>query len=155
MIFKVSTLMLYTKSINIQNNQFVFQNITMFGNLQTKNINTVVFDTFSDDLVYQHERNIEFEGYKTYTKGLDVMTYLETEELNGVPVTNILTKRGKQKIEGPIVLYGDVFINSNTEISDNLNNIPLHYLKNNFKNTDDGYEIEGNAFTKLKTLHIR
>lgn len=124
---------------------FTFQNISMFGYLQTEKFNNVDFDSFSKSLIYKHETDVEFKGFKTYLNGIDASGRLECDELNNIPVENILKKTGAQRIKGPLHIGADVFVYSDTEISENLNNIPVEYLMNSFETIDGGYKINGGS----------
>lgn len=126
----------------------------MFGHLQTEKFNGVDFDSFSKNLVYKHETNIEFEGYKHYLNGIDVVERLECQELNTIPLENILRKTGTQKVKGPLEIRGNVFVNSNTDISETLNNIPIEDLKNMFETIDGGYKINGILCAELETVTL-
>lgn len=110
------------------------------------------FNDFLGSIVYRHEQDVEFNGIKCYENAV-INKYIDTEEINNIPIRNILTKTGRQTISGPINIVGDVNIVSKTDISGRLNDVSLPSLKNLYSVSDGKYTIHGTSPQNCQDNH--
>lgn len=113
-----------------------------FEDIEIEKLSGVGFHKYLSNLVFKNETDVTLSGRKVFLKGLTVEKLIETEKLNGVVLSNILTRHGEQEIVGPLTIQGDVTLD-NITIEENINNIPLKFITDTYKVTDGQFEIKG------------
>lgn len=113
--------------------------IVINGNLTLDRLNGVNFNEFVDDLVKRSEENIVILGSTVFHENVDIGTDIETANVNGFSVDQILTKDIKNGIANPIEIIGDVTISQLT--------INGHFNGINFKDRIGAFEFDEHSQT--------
>ncbi|GJQ64970.1 hypothetical protein Trydic_g7135 [Trypoxylus dichotomus] len=135
-----------------------FNDVT-FNQITIENLNDIRFETFLENLIFKNETSIVFSASVAFLDGFEVTDFIETETINNKPLKHILRKDGSQKIEGPITIKGNVIVESNITVGENLNGIPMKYVmekleiidENNYRIHDD---VVFEKFCYINNLHV-
>lgn len=84
--------------------------IVVDGNLTVERLNGVNFDDFINDLVRRDDERIVIAGATVFRGPVRVTSDIDTANINGFRVNQILTKNFKDTILNPIEIDGDVFL---------------------------------------------
>ena len=68
---------------------------------------------------------------------------IETQKINNISLSNVLSKHGTQEILGPVTIQGDVSFQNNVTILENINNVPVEVLTEKYEFTGAQYKIKG------------
>ncbi|KAF5302872.1 hypothetical protein FQA39_LY02052 [Lamprigera yunnana] len=132
---------LWTNRNNDFNSAIFLSDVSVY-HLNLQLFNGVDFQTFFNNIVYKTDPNIFINGFKTFNNGFHVTTMLNSERLNDVHVDNILTKTGPQYVEGPLIIYGNVVVENDCQIEENLNGVFVSNLSKTYNFRDDTLEIK-------------
>ncbi|KAF5288824.1 hypothetical protein FQR65_LT11939 [Abscondita terminalis] len=140
-----------------QDNYFgtgVFQSDVFVSEIKLKYFNGIKLDELYNNLLFKGQPNQIINGVKTFTKGLHVTKMLNSEYLNNIYVDHILTKTGEQQIQGPLNIIGNVVIDYDCEIGENLNGVSVPYLTKTYKFVDDTIIINDDlVFNRLPYIN--
>lgn len=123
----------------------VVEDYVTFEKLTVDLINNITFDEFANNVIYKNETNVTITGPKIFENGFHVNKFIETYTLNDVPLSNLMTKFGSQDIRCPLVVHGDLVVDSQSEIEGKLNGFSLNELKDFFYFDEEHCEIKGDV----------
>lgn len=93
-------------------------------------------------LILKNETNVIINGTKTFSNSFNVNKLIETNEINGVELQNILTTVGEQDVLGPISIEGEVVFQK-LDIKENLNQVLVEYIMDHLNITNNTYTVKG------------
>ncbi|XP_074039462.1 female sterile (1) Nasrat [Leptinotarsa decemlineata] len=148
----ISTGPLKTENGTIRQN-LTFQNDIYFNELEIDKLSSVGWNEFVEAIVFKNETTLNISGTKRFKNGIEVDKLVDTKKINGIAVSNILTKEGSQHIDGPIIINGNVTFD-NSSLFGSINKTPFEDIAGIMNVSKDLYTVKDDMVFR-RVAHIK